>query len=204
LPDDLTGKAVLDVGPAHGFFAFELEARNASRVVTVELPRWSAHDVSPSLREQFDRDRVDEKSEGYLHGALEFAIAARGSKADRVLCNVYDLDPDEIGTFDLVLCASVLMHLSDPLRALYAIRAVTKDVAIIATMIDSASTEGVPRACFYGTTATQTFWAPNMACLKQWALAAGFARVEPVSTFHLQSLDGKFNTPHGTIRAYTF
>ena len=47
LPDDLAGTSALDVGPAHGFFAFELEARGADPVVTVELPRWSAHDASP-------------------------------------------------------------------------------------------------------------------------------------------------------------
>ena len=38
LPDDLVGLSALDVGPAHGFFAFELEARGADPVVTVELP----------------------------------------------------------------------------------------------------------------------------------------------------------------------
>jgi hypothetical protein len=33
------------------------------------------------------------------------------------------------------------------------------------------------------------------------ALAAGFTRVERVSTFHLKSTDGRFDTLHGTIRA---
>ncbi len=41
-----------------------------------------------------------------------------------------------------------------------------------------------------------------MTCLEQMALAAGFARVERVSTFALRSADGKFDTPHGTIRAF--
>jgi hypothetical protein len=34
------------------------------------------------------------------------------------------------------------------------------------------------------------------------ALTAGFARVERVSTFRLKSVDGHFDTPHGTIRAF--
>ena len=41
-----------------------------------------------------------------------------------------------------------------------------------------------------------------MMCLEQMALAAGFKRVERVSTFALRSVDGKFATPHGTIRAF--
>jgi hypothetical protein len=32
--------------------------------------------------------------------------------------------------------------------------------------------------------------------------AAGFARCERVSTFHLKSVDGVFDTPHGTVRAF--
>jgi hypothetical protein len=41
-----------------------------------------------------------------------------------------------------------------------------------------------------------------MTCLERMAIAAGFRRVERVSTFRLKSRDGTFNTPHGTIRAF--
>jgi hypothetical protein len=40
-----------------------------------------------------------------------------------------------------------------------------------------------------------------MTCLEQMVLAAGFSGVERVSTFHLISTDGQFDTPHGTVRA---
>ena len=43
-------------------------------------------------------------------------------KLERV--SVYELDPGSIGTFDVVVCGSLLLHLRDPLRALEAIRAV--------------------------------------------------------------------------------
>ena len=59
-----------------------------------------------------------------------------------------------------------------------------------------------PRALFLGTATGQAFWFPTMKCFEQMALAAGFARVERVSTFSLRSVDGKFDTPHGTIRAF--
>ena len=37
LPESLSGKTVLDVGAANGYFSFEAESRGASRVVGVEL-----------------------------------------------------------------------------------------------------------------------------------------------------------------------
>jgi 2-polyprenyl-3-methyl-5-hydroxy-6-metoxy-1,4-benzoquinol methylase len=121
----------------------------------------------------------------------------------RHFCNIYDLTPDTVGTYDLVFCASVLLHLTDPLRALYGIRRVCRNEAIICTGIDTHShVINEARALFLGTATGQAFWFPTMVCLEQMALAAGFTRVERVSTFSLRSVDGKFDTPHGTIRAF--
>ena len=202
IPDDLTGKSVLDVGPAHGFFAFEFEARGADRVVTAELAQWSAHDGTTKLKQEFDREGLDERNESYLHGALEFAIAARGSSVEQTFCNVYDLSPETIGMFDLVFCGSMLLHVTDPLRALDAIRSVTRETAIIATTIDPSFRGRAPRARFVGSATGQTFWEPNFTCLERWALAAGFTRAERVSRFRIASLDGRVDEPHGSIRAY--
>jgi 2-polyprenyl-3-methyl-5-hydroxy-6-metoxy-1,4-benzoquinol methylase len=200
IPDDLTGKTALDVGPAHGYFAFELEQRGAS-VTTLELPDWKAHDASPALKRTFDETHADEAAESWLHGALRFAAEARGSRIEQRYGTVYDLDPND-GTFDLVFCASLLLHLTDPLAALYAVRRVCDDQAIVATAIDTSRTpKGVPYARFVGRVDGQTFWMPNLACLEQWALAAGFARVERVSEFRLRSLDRAFDAPNGVIRA---
>lgn len=206
---------MLDVGPAHGFFAFEFEKRRAQRVVTVELPRWSEHDGSAALKTSFAQTQMDTGSEDYLHGALDFAIKARGSAVERLFYNIYDVGPATTGEFDVVFCGSLLIHITDPLRALYALRSVTRDYAIICTPIDpEADSPGLlrrtlgagipeqPRAFFHGSPGGQAFWAPNMLCLERWALAAGFKRIERVSTFMLSSLDGQFSTPHGTIRAF--
>jgi tRNA (mo5U34)-methyltransferase len=203
IPGSLAGKSVLDVGPGQGFFCFEFEKRQAARIATAELPSWSDHDASPVLRRDFDRQDIDRVTDAYLHGALGFAIEARASKIDRFLCSVYELSPERVGTFDLVFCASVLLHLTDPLRALYAIRGVTREQAIICTAIDSSlHVRGQARALLRATTTGQAFWLPTMACLKQMALASGFSRVERVSTFRLKSTDGTFDTPHGTVRAF--
>jgi tRNA (mo5U34)-methyltransferase len=202
LPDNLLGKTVVDIGPAHGFFAFEFEKRSAERVATVELPRWSDHDGSAKLKAGFTEDNVDEANEGYLHDALSFAIKARGSKVEQLFYNIYDIGPETTGQFDVAFCGSLLIHLTDPLRALYAIHSVTREYAIITTPIDLDRFGRKPRALFHGTANGQAFWAPNMLCFERWALAAGFKRVERVSTFTLKSLDGLFNIPHGTIKAF--
>ena len=41
-----------------------------------------------------------------------------GSRVERVVCNIYDADPADLGTFDLVFCGMVLIHLRDQLLAL--------------------------------------------------------------------------------------
>jgi tRNA (mo5U34)-methyltransferase len=205
IPDDLSGKTVLDAGPAHGFFAFEFEKRGAERVVTVELPRWSDHDGSPQLKQSWHDAGLDTTLEPYMRGALAFAIEARNSKVEQLFHNIYDLSPELVGTYDYTFCGSVLLHLTDPLRALYALRSVTRHCAIVATTVLPDLFGGrKARAEFRGATPTahHVFWAPNMRCLEKWALAAGFSRVERVSTFYLNSLDGTLSSLHGTIKAY--
>jgi tRNA (mo5U34)-methyltransferase len=200
LPARVDGKTVIDVGPAQGFFAFELERRGAARVVTVELPAWSSHDAGANLKSKFGAEH-DRQAEPYLHGALEFAIRAKGSKVERQFGNIYDLRPESVGVFDLAFCGSLLIHLTDPLRALSALRGVTREMAIVATVIDPG-TDPVPRALFYGTGDGQAFWAPNMACLENWLLCTGFRRVQRVGVFELASRDGVLRSPHGVVHAY--
>jgi len=38
LPEDLTGKTVLDIGAWDGFYSFESERRGASRVLAIDEP----------------------------------------------------------------------------------------------------------------------------------------------------------------------
>jgi tRNA (mo5U34)-methyltransferase len=200
LPTALGGKSVLDVGPGHGYFAFEFERRGAV-VATAELPNWAEHDASPVLQDEFAR--AGSLPESYHRGAFGFAIEARRSQVQRHFCNVYDLTPERVGSYDLVFCASVLLHLTDPLRALFAIRKVCRDEAIICTGIDTTlHVVGQSRALFVGSANGQAFWLPTTACLGQMVLAAGFARCENVSTFSLKSSDGLFDTPHATVRAF--
>ena len=130
LPADLRGRTALDVGAASGFFAFELERRGAD-VTTVDLPEWFDHDFGPLYRP----DQTVESGRAYLHEPLAVAARLLGSRIRRRHLNVYDLRPETVGEFDVVFCGSLLIHLTDPLRALFRIASVTRQLAVVATVI---------------------------------------------------------------------
>lgn len=198
IPDRLDGKTVLDVGPGDGFFSFLFEERGAESVTTIELPSWSAHDASPVLR-AFYATQPDAAPN--IHDALAVAARARHSRVQRTFVSIYDFDPDVHGRYDVVFCSSVLLHLTDPLRALYRIFSATKELALISTPIDDEAS-AVPRALFRGTATGHTFWLPNRTCLMQMVRAAGFREVEWVSRFELRSDDeNRFHDMHGALRA---
>lgn len=68
LPDDLSGKTVLDIGAASGFFSFEFEKRGG-RVTAVDPPTWMAHDFGP----RYQLDKPLSEAERYLRDPILFA-----------------------------------------------------------------------------------------------------------------------------------
>src|SRR4051794_22711610 len=115
-PASVGGMRCLDIGTMDGFWAFELERRGASEVVAIDVldPTRLDHSVTDQLRgQQYRRD-----------SERNFALAAEllGSRTELRDLSIYDLDPDEVGEFDLVVMGYVLQMLRDPLRALEAVR----------------------------------------------------------------------------------
>jgi tRNA (mo5U34)-methyltransferase len=131
---DVRGKRCLDIGTYDGFLAFELERRGAAEVIAVDI----------GSHEQWDfpfRDRVrgpawlqevaGKKGEGF-----EVAARALGSAVQRKFVSAYELDPAEMGTFDVVVCGSLLLHLRDPFGALERVREVCAGLFLSAEAID--------------------------------------------------------------------
>lgn len=100
LPRDLRGKRALDVGCSDGYFSFELERRGAT-VVAIDF--------------------VPENYSG-------FATARKilDSRVQYRMENVYRVNPDTFGYFDIVLLLGVLYHLRKPMAGLDAVRSVMK------------------------------------------------------------------------------
>jgi len=173
---DVRGRRCLDIGTWDGFFAFELERRGAAEVVATDIADhdhwdWPAH--------------VRARGVEYMHAvsgpekSLGFGIAKTllGSSARLQQVNVYDLSPDAVGEFDVVVCGSLLLHLRDPLRALAAIQSVCRGQFLVTNQIDlrrSISQRTQPLLRLDGLSDLCQWWLPNVAGNRQLVRAGGF------------------------------
>jgi tRNA (mo5U34)-methyltransferase len=178
---DVRGKRCLDVGTYDGFFAFELERRGAASVVATDISDHSQWDWPRADRErgaEYLALVAGEKGRGF-----ELAREALGSSVEKRETSVYDLSPETAGTFDVVVCGSLLLHLKDPVRALEAIRSVCAagGAFLSAEQIDPLLTLVSPgRPATWFRAGHQTQWQiPNVAGLRAMVESAGF-RVDRV------------------------
>src|SRR3954454_15728072 len=171
---DVRGKHCLDVGTYDGFFAFELERRGAASVVATDISDHSQWDWPRALRErgaEYLASVAGEKGRGF-----ELARQALGSAVEKREISVYDLAPDAVGEFDVVVCGSLLLHLKDPVRALEAMRSVCGGAFMSAEQIDPFLTLVSPRRpATWFRAGHQTQWQiPNAAGLRAMVESAGF------------------------------
>lgn len=177
LPEDLSGRRVLDVGARDGYFTFACESRGAE-VLAVDY-------AAPE--------------------ATGFAVAreALGSRAEYLRANVYDLAPEQLGTFDHVLFLGVLYHLRHPLLALDRLHALcrgslhveslTCDARIFTSfeagpplaqvapkLADVPLAQFLPAGRFHSDATNK--WSPNLAALRAMVEDAQF-EVEDVQTW---------------------
>jgi tRNA (mo5U34)-methyltransferase len=169
LPDDMSGMRVLDIGCCEGFFSFEAERRGASEVVAI--------DSFPESIRRFNLCR-----------------SALASRANGYLASVYDLNPTNFGTFDLVMYFGVLYHLRNPLLSLQKIASVATGTLLMQTRsFEAAGLGDISAAQFYpfglqsGTPDNPIFdlsviWVPNGACVRDMLLHVGFVNIEPVGS----------------------
>jgi tRNA (mo5U34)-methyltransferase len=119
---EVRGRRCLDVGTYDGFYAFELERRGAAEVLATDIPDHRSWDWPAGARRLGGASL--EALAGQKGRGFEVAHAALGSSVRKQELSVYDLDPERVGRFDVVVCGSLLLHLRDPVRALEAIRSV--------------------------------------------------------------------------------
>jgi len=165
LPEDLSGKTVLDIGAWDGFFSFEAERRRASRVVACDYYAW--HGVGWGT--------------GRGKDGFDLARTALNSKVEDVALDVMDLSPQTIGTFDVVFFLGVLYHLPNPLLALERVASVSRGLLILETVVDMVGL-GRPAAAFYPGTELNNdptnWWGPNHAAVRGMLSSVGFSRVD--------------------------
>jgi tRNA (mo5U34)-methyltransferase len=110
LPEDLSGKSVLDVGCNAGFYAIEAKRRGAARVLGVDGQR------------QHVRQAV------FVRKVLGLDIEYRRM-------NVYELNRRTVGEFDITLALGLLYHLKHLVLALENLYEVTRETLIVETAI---------------------------------------------------------------------
>lgn len=176
-PASLEGLRCLDVATFNGFWAFEMERRGASEVIGIDVldpeawdwPAWST------------RETIEAISRRHAGGAgFELAKRELGSSVERLDRSVYDLDPNDLGRFDLVYLGSLLIHLRDPVGALERVRAVCRGSLIVVDGIDlllSTLFRRRPVAMLEGL-ARPWWWHPNTAALVRMIESAGFDVVD--------------------------
>jgi len=155
LPEDLTGKRVLDIGCWDGFYSFEAE-RHGAAVVAVDC--WWPENFFKAHRA--------------LNSRVEFHEMS-----------VYEITREKLGSFDIVLFLGVLYHLRHPLLALERVCEVTRDSAVIEShVIDNLIDTPRPLMEFYELDELggqyDNWWGPNSECLIRLARAAGFVQTE--------------------------
>ncbi|MGH2953238.1 MAG: class I SAM-dependent methyltransferase [Solirubrobacterales bacterium] len=173
---DVAGKRCLDIGTWDGFLAFELERRGAAEVVATDISDPAGWDWALRFRELGPEVMAAMAGEKTGTG-FEIAKQALGSSAERVEINIYDLDPERVGSFDVVVCGSLLLHLRDPVRALEAVRGVCRGMFLSAEQVNprlSAIHRRLPVASFAGGDRGQ-WWVPNVAAHRRLVEAGGFA-----------------------------
>jgi len=191
-PESLKGKKVLDVGCADGFFSFEFWRRGADKVVGLDA---------------------------YKSDFFILAKEKLNSNVEYYLMDVYDLSPTKVGYFDFVFCGSLLIHLSDPFKALVNIRSVIKKGEfILCTPIYNN-----PLLHFFrifrrkiafallipgqqpGKGNVSAYWLPTADCVVEMMYKSGFDKVEKQGTFILKgynkSARRKEIFPHVVVRA---
>jgi len=170
LPDDLSGRTVLDIGCNAGFYSMEMKRRGADRVLGID----------------FDPD--------YLAQA-KFAAEVQGIDVEFKQMSVYDVGSLR-EKFDLVFFIGVLYHLRHPLLALDLIHEhVAGDLLVFQSMqrgsddimdvkedyefFDKSAFDepGYPKMHFIEHSYSHdntNWWAPNRACSAAMLRSAGF------------------------------
>lgn len=182
LPEDLSGRRVIDLGTFDGFWAFEMEARGAASVQAIDLDAIDDAEWPPLHRERLSKQSAEWALS--LGKGFELAAELRDSAAKRVISNIYDLSPGVLGeAADFAFCGAILLHLRDPVRALERVRgALTADGELRVFEPISLPLTAVhprrPAARFQPVETDFNWWVPNLAGLRAWLLAAGFERIQ--------------------------
>ncbi len=190
---DFRGKKVLDVGPANGFFSFEIEKRGGC-VTAVDLGQNTPWDVVPhpfldhevmvaNMRENVRK----------VENAFWFGHKALNSKVELVYGSVYDV-PKVVKNMDIALMSNVLQHFRDPLLAMERVAQVVGETMVVtetiwhddAEFLASASARLLPRTS--APEVSHSWWQTSPSLVIEFLQLLGFPIIK--YDLHLQKFNG--------------
>jgi 2-polyprenyl-3-methyl-5-hydroxy-6-metoxy-1,4-benzoquinol methylase len=135
----LRGLRVLDVGCASGFLSFAAEQAGAAEVYSFDMDHARRQHKLPFREGLYytDHEAWAEKQNAWVNlwkNAYWLAHRQLRSSAKVFYGDVYAITRD-FGQFDVSIVGSILEHLSDPVRALASIAAVTRSTLAITTPV---------------------------------------------------------------------
>jgi tRNA (mo5U34)-methyltransferase len=176
---EVQGRRCLDVGTFDGFFAFELERRGASEVVAIDIEDHGLWDWPIDARPGVVEIARDVAFRGPPKGAgFRLLADVLESNVEWRPLSIYDLDPEIVGRFDVVVCGSLLLHLRDPVRALEAVRSVCDGWLLSSEQIELSTTLRMRRRPLFrldGSGKDCQWWLANAAGHERLLWSGGFA-----------------------------
>ena len=181
IPEDLSGKRVLDVGACDGYWRFEALRRGACEVVAID-------DFSDDLGRPDEAIRMEWATFDFCRSTLGYSE----DQCKRYSMSVYDVASDKLGLFDVIFFFGTLYHLRYPLLALDRLSAVCKEEIYIESAIldDCSPYQGGFGHGYKDTHVVMEFypedeyaenasnwWVPTLECLARMTKTAGFKSV---------------------------
>lgn len=177
LPEDLSGRSVLDVGAFDGFYAFVAEARGAKRVVAVDNEQY-VHWVRARWGIELAGGEGFRAIAGLIGSGVEY-LRADARELDRL---------DE--RFDLIFCFGILHRVDDPLGLLRLLRDRLNDGGRVLVEThgvpgDEGAEHGAVRVPEPGEVYARddfVFWEFSSGGLRRLGHHAGFGELEVIDT----------------------
>ena len=193
IPDDLTGKRILDIGAWDGYWTWEALKRGAAEVIAID-------DFSDTIGAGVDRSNkwttfdLCREAFGFTKQIDEFIWQNdTGQKVKRIERSVYSLCPEVEGIFDVVFFFGTIYHLKHPLLALEKISAICDGSIYIETAsLDEYSPYkgGLGQGFDHNETVMEFYpgseygdnpsnwWVPTLQCLGAMMVSVGFKDIE--------------------------
>jgi tRNA (mo5U34)-methyltransferase len=190
LPASLEGLDCLDVGTGNGYWAFLMEKRGAQSVVATDIADY--FDTDFSVLDGREPPCPAPSPEGAYGEPFRVAATLLSSRVRYAISSAYALSPQTAGSFDLVFCGSVLMHLFAPLLALQRMAKVCRNTLLLTTQTDLAL-DGAPLVRYRGHEIPYVHFIPSPTCLVNMLEACGYQRVLRGPTFLLRFRDRERN-----------